>query len=225
MDESKADIAALEAEETLPMSKVNSLIKREKESAAERVRREMQEQHAAELAKLQASQAQQPGVDIDKVYSEVESRLMKQIADRQQKMQQEADREEFKKLAANYHVGTERGKESYEDWDAVTSDFDPNEFPELALMIGKFDNVADIVYDLNKRPNTLANIHAVLKDSPSMANKMLKQVSDSIKENQKAKQQHVTAPAPLSRTKSSTVGADNRKMTLADLKKQPWLKA
>jgi hypothetical protein len=52
----------------------------------------------------------------------------------------------------------------------------------------------------------------------------MKKLSESISKNEEAKAENVSPNAPLSRLKSSNVGADTGKMSLKDYKNADWLK-
>lgn len=216
----------VDSEESLPMKKVNDLIKRTKVEEASRVQRALEAKHAQEIESLKASmgQSSQAPVDMDSMYGEFHKRLMNDVSQHQQKQAEAQETERLKKLAHAYVANTVKGAEKFEDWKEVTQNFNPQKFPELSLLLGQFENGDELLYDLNKRPQTLAAVQLMADRSPEMAEQMLKEISGSIAENNKAKEQHVPTPQPLSRTKSSTAGADSGAWTYEDLKNADWLK-
>jgi hypothetical protein len=118
-----------------------------------------------------------------------------------------------------------QGKDRYSDFDEVMTDFEPTAFPQVALLAAHLENTPDVMYELAKNPNKLVQINTLAERSPKMAERMLKELSDSIIKNQEAVENTVLPKAPLSRLKSSTtVGADTGKMTVRDFKNQDWLK-
>jgi hypothetical protein len=80
------------------------------------------------------------------------------------------------------------------------------------------------MYELQKNPHKLAQIDMMAKTDPDMAREMMQNLSKSISENKQAMQSNPGVKEPLSRLKSSTVGADTGIKSLRDLKKSPLLR-
>ena len=81
-----------EPEKTLPVSKVNDIVKREKAHVAERVRQQMQAEHQAELEKIRAESAVQPAATGENDTSEIERRVYDKFMQDLQKHRDEVER-------------------------------------------------------------------------------------------------------------------------------------
>jgi hypothetical protein len=149
----------------------------------------------------------------------------------QQKQQEEAEKahqaqleKEVNEVAQQYFGKLAQGKEMYEDFDAVTANFDPAAFPQLVYLATQADNTAAIIYELQKNPSKLATLATLVERSPAMARAELAKLSQSIKTNEDAKNNLQQAQDPLNRLKPSPVGTDNGTKTVRDFKAANYLK-
>jgi hypothetical protein len=214
-------------EKSLTTSQVNDIVKREKLRAAERARQEMQAQHQAELEKLRAESSkapEAPGIDQDALRKQVLDDLMMDLQAKAEKAEHDKAMAELQNIADQYHLKMKKGSDLFEDFNEVTADFEADKFSPVVMLAAQLENTPEIIYELTRNPSKLAEIDTIAQRSPKLAMKMLEKLSGSIKQNQEAKLNNVSAPAPLSHLKSSTVGADSGKMTLKDLKKMPYLR-
>lgn len=229
-------------EKMLPVSRVNELIKKAK-FHGERKMQEQLEAAQQQIAQLQGQQAapapqapqaqapaqgQQPqqnqGMSPEQMQQVMQAIQAKNEADKAQQMQEQLEKE-VNDVAKQYFEKLAHGKEAYEDFEAITADFDPAAFPQLVYLATQADNTADIIYELQKNPAKLAQLSVLVDKSPSMARSEIAKLSQSIKTNTDAKRNLQEAQDPLDRLKPSPVGADNGKMGVRDYKKAPWLKA
>jgi hypothetical protein len=169
------------------------------------------EQAKAELIRQYQSPQDNQGVAPDEFGAKVEQVLQKKYLEGQ--MQLEANR-----LADSF----EEAAKKYQDWDDVTRDMSDVVNHYTAPLFNKFDNAADIIYELGKNPEKIPQFAAVLSN-PDRAFKVLKKISDGIKSNQDAVKQPVPN-APLSQERPSTAGVDSGSMTVTDLRSQDWLR-
>ncbi len=220
-----ADVPAeAPAQKMLTVEQVNEIVKREKAAAADRVRQEMQAQMMQQTPPVAAPEGNSPG-NMDQIYQEVYGRLAKQVEEHQAEQARLAQETQAQELANKYYVSMGKGKELFNDFDEIMSDFEPAAFPKTVMLAAQFEGLTpQIMYELAKNPQKLADIDTLASRSPAMAKKMLQGLADSIKNNEAAKQEHVSAPAPLNRLKSSMAGADTGAMTLRDLKKNKNLR-
>lgn len=220
-------------EETLSKSRVNEIVKREKALAADKVRREMEAQHAQEIENLKASQTQTPAAmpesapDIRQTVQQLLNEEIQRYQAEQERSAKEAHeaqiKAELEKSAQQYLLKVEQSKKDIPDFDEVMKDFDLGAFSGVALLAGQLDNPAAIMYELAQNPLKVAQLHSLVQTSPMMAKKEMQKLGDSISKNQQALEANVTTNAPLSRLKSSTVvGGDSGEMGLKDMKKAPW---
>lgn len=199
----------------------------------------MQEQLEAanrQIAELQAQQSQaqppeqqqaapQQGLDAGQMEQQVMQILQKQRQEDEQKRYNEQLEQEVNAVAQQYFSKMAQGKEMFEDFDAITADFNPAEFPQLVFLANQTDNLPAVIYELRKNPGKLADLAVLVERSPSMARSELTKLSESIKRNDEAKRSLQEAQDPLSRLKSSPVGTDNGTRTVRDFKASSFLKA
>jgi hypothetical protein len=204
---------------------VNDIVKREKARAAERARAEIEAKYAAEIEKLRGESSGSSTVDTSKLKEQVLNDLYADLEKRQQEAEEQERKGQLQHIADQYRLKMAKKPEHIEDYDEIMADFSPADFPSAVMLAAGFDNVPEIMHELASNPTKLAQIDTLARQSPGLAKKELERLSKSIQTNMAAKQNHVSAPAPLSRTKSSNVGADNGVMTLKDMKTAPWLRA
>jgi len=224
-------------EKMLPASRVNQLVQQAKRDGA----RKMQEQLDAAQQQIQALQGQQQQAPMQQQQTQpmqqqqpqgMSPEQLQQVMQMvQQKQQEEAERahqaqleKEVNEVAQNYFGKIAQGKEAFEDFDAVTADFDPAAFPQLVYLATQSDNTAAIIYELQKNPGKLAQLAFMVEKSPAKARSMMAQLSESISINNEAKRNLQDTPDPLNRLKPSTVGTDRGTKSVRDYKASPLLR-
>lgn len=219
-------------EKTLTTSQVNDIVRREKARAAERAveqeRQKMQAQHQAELEKVRAESGGQPaataGIDTSAIKKEVYEQFMQDLQKHRDEVEREAQERELKSIADQYYLKMGKGSQMFEDFNDVMGDFEPDKFPNAVMLAASMENTPEIMYELANNPSKLLEIDSLARTAPKLAQKQLERLSKSISQNLEAKNNNVSAPPPLSKIKSSSVGMDSGKMTLKDFKNAPWLK-
>ena len=233
MDQDLNDVSLVDAapeqtaEKLLPQTHVKKIAARENEQGYARGRREAEEEYNRKLAEMQqAGQQQQQrnaggtrDMDADAMYQQVQERFNTEMQERQLK-------QEMENIANNYVSKMQQGKAAYDDFDAVTGDFDPAAFPQLVYLVAGIDNAADVIYDLSKNPSKLVTLDALAQKSPKQATAELLKLSRSIAENQHAKNEanNQTTAAPLDHLQPSRISGSNGKQSIRDLRDQPWLR-
>jgi hypothetical protein len=232
-------------EKMLPASQVNELIKKAKRKGEQK----MQEQLDAakqQIEQLQAQQAQQQvqnvaqtgsqqqpqqqqqgqqqGVDAQQVMQQVMQQLQQKQQEEEAKRHQEQIEQEVNQVAQQYFGKMAQGKDMFEDFEAITADFNPAEFPQLVFLANQLDNTPAIIYELRKNPGKLADLAVLVEKSPSMARNELSKLSDSIKRNDEAKRNLQEPQDPLNRLKPSPVGTDNGTKNVRDYKSASYLR-
>lgn len=218
---------AAPAEKMLSQSEVNRIVGREKAQVAERVRREMEAQYKRDLDQPPTKEPAPDNLE-DKIFNRLMDKA-KEFEELQAKKEQDRleaeQREQLEKVASQYYLKMGHGKDKYSDFEEVMTDFDAAAFPQVALLAAHLDNTPDIMYELARNPHKLVQLNTLAERSPKLAQRELEKLSKSIVDNQQAVENVKVPGAPLSRIKSSTtVGADNGKMTVRDLKKADWLR-
>jgi hypothetical protein len=228
------------SEKMLPESRVNELIRKAKFATEQKVRQEMeaavqaQSQAMGGMAPVDESQPQgqslnqggnpQQGVNPE----EMKNQIMAQMRDEQERAYQAQMEAEHKSamedVAQRYFLKVGKGAEIFDDFNEVMKDFKPANFANTVFLASEVDNTPEVMYELRKNPHKLAQIDMMSKTDPDMAREMMQTLSKSISENKQAMQQNPGVMQPLSRLKSSTVGADTGITTLRDLKNSPLLR-
>ena len=219
-----------ESPRTFSQDDVNALVGREKQMAAARARQEVEreyqqraEQAQMQQQQMQAQQQEAPHapsqMDADAIYQQVQERFNREMQDRQ-------FQEQMTNVANSYHSKMDVGRKAYGDFDEVTKDFDPTAFPQITYLVAGLENAGDIIYDLSKNPHKLATLDLLAQRSPQLAQAELRKLSQSISHNSDARQdaEQNTTLAPLNPLQPSRVSGSNGKMTVDDLRKQPWLR-
>lgn len=212
----------------LTQDQVNKVVAREKARAADQARRETEDRYQRELEALRQGSAQQEQrnaqtsreVDTDAIYQQIRDKF-------NQELQQKQMEDQMSQVANNYLNKIATGKTAYGDFDEVTKDFNPSDFPQITFLLSGIENAADVLYELSKNPQKLAYVDRLAEKSPRIANAELLKLSQSIKDNREAQtnaQQQYSVPEPLDRLNPSRVAGNNGKMGIRDLRNQPWLR-
>jgi len=219
--------AAIEQQKMLPQEEVNRIVAREKARAAESARREVEERYQRDLEALNAQRMAQEQrnaevsreVDANTIYQQVQERFNREMQERQLRTQME-------NVANSYLQKVEEAKKNYDDFDEVTKTFDPTKFPQLTYMLSGIQNAGDVLYELQKNPEKLGTIDHLASKSPDHAQILLLKLSQSIANNRQAQADAQTQQVsePLDRLQPSRVSGSNGKMTISDLRNQPWLR-
>jgi enoyl-[acyl-carrier-protein] reductase (NADH) len=222
-----APVEEIEQEKLLPQSQVNKIVQREKEQAAQKARREVEERYQREIERINSQINQQSQrnenvsreVDADAIFQQVQERF-------NQEMQQKQLEAEMTRVANSYQSKMQEGANSYSDFDEVMKEFDPTAFPQLVYLVAGIDNAADVMYELAKNPVKLNALDGLAMKNPRYAHSQLLELSRSIADNKQAKAdaQSQDVAAPLDRLQASRVSGSNGKMGVRDLRTQPWLR-
>ena len=165
-------------EKMLTASQVNELVKRAKRKGEQK----MQEQLDAakqQIEQLQAQQGQQQepqqqqqqapqGIDPAELQRLVADQISQQQAEAQRKAHEAQLHEEVNQVAQQYFGKMEQGRSLYDDFEAITADFNPAEFPQLVFLANELDNTAAVIYELRKNPGKLAQLATLVKESPGV---------------------------------------------------------
>ena len=216
--------AAPQQEKMLPQSEVNKIVGAAKVQAEQRGREQAAMEHQAQMEALNKSQQQhqQAGlqqIDTNAMYQQFQERIN---ADMKQK-QLEA---EIAQVAHAYIGHTDKARQTYDDFDEITKDFDPAAFPQLVYLVSGIPNGGDVIYDLAKNPMKLAAIDRLAEKNPKQAQAELAKLSASISTNQQATTEAngQSVNAPLDRLQPSRQSGSSDKPSIRDLRSQPWLR-
>lgn len=210
-------------EKMLPVSRVEELVKKAKLKGRDSMQAEL-EALKAENAQLKnngsmGGMAMPAPVDPEAIKQQVLADLQKQMQQANEKRAQEELEKEANRIADTYRTKMATGKDIYEDFETVMSDFDPAAFPNLAFLASQVDNTPAVMYELMKNPSKWATVAVLSERDPRAAQNMISKISASIKVNEQAKAEEKNAPPPpLSRMSSSTTGQDNGTKSVRDFK-------
>lgn len=222
-------------EKMLPASRVTELIKKAKWEGEKKMQEQL-EQAKQQIEQLQSGQGQQqapvqqqqqpqqPGMSPEQIQAQIMQKVQEELQKKEEMLQQQQLQREVDQVAQQYYGKMNQGRTLYEDFDAITADFNPAEFPQLVFLANQVDNTADVIYELSKKPGKLAELQTLLERSPNMARKQIANLSESIKTNQDAKNGLQEPQEPLNRMKPSPAGTDNGDRTVRDYKKSSFLK-
>lgn len=220
------NIVESETEKMIPQSQVNKIVKQRTYDAIQ-AKRELEEKHQKELEAIKAAAQQQSQrneqvpreLDANAIYQQVQERFNEEMRQRQLK-------EEMERVANSYLSKMEQGKQAYEDFEEITKEFDPTAFPQLTYLVSGIDNAADVIYDLARNPIKLAGLDRLAEKNPRQAQAELLKLSRSIAENRQAQadENSQSVSTPLDRLQASRISGSNDKMSISDLRNQPWLR-
>ena len=228
-------------EKMLPASRVNQLVQQAKRDGARKMQEQLdaakqqieqlqlqqgqqQAQSPQQVEPQQAPQGQAQGLDQQMIQQQVMQLLQQKQQEDEQKRYQEQLEQEVNQVAQQYFGKMAQGKDLFEDFEAITADFNPAEFPQLVFLANQMDNTPAIIYELRKNPGKLADLAVLVEKSPNMARSEIAKLSDSIKRNDEAKRTLQEAQDPLNRLKPSPVGTDSGTKNVRDFKSASYLK-
>lgn len=209
-------------EKTLPISRVEELVKKAKLKGRDSVQAEL-DALKAENENLRSNAGSMGGmaapVDLDSLKQQVLQDLKNQFQEASEQRANEDLQKEAKRIADEYHSRMSSGKESFEDFDDVMADFNPAAFPNLVYLVSQVENTPAVMYELMTNPSKWATIAMLSERDPQAAQNRLNRMSASIKANEQAKAQEKDVPNPLSRMSSSITGQDTGELSIKDYKK------
>lgn len=206
-------------------SEVNDIVKKVKHEAVEGYKRLQSEQPQYVQQKeagrseqpYQSSQAPNANVISEQEIRRLTSDEMQRERDRwMQEAKTKSQEDEAKRTVQDFWNKTAPGKEKYQDFDKVTGDIEYARFPNVVQLLARHvENSHDILYELGKDRIKMANLETLAAMSPRDAIIQAQRLSQSIKDNEAAKQVRVPNQ-PLSQLRPSNTGTDNGVMSVKD---------
>jgi len=142
----------------------------------------------------------------------------------EEKMQAQVRSAIAQQVVSDFVGKMEAGKGKYEDFEQKVSGLDLKTIPQIVQLANGTDNTADVVYDLANNPYKVATLLTLAEKSPHLAQAEIARLSNSIKSNQKAVEA-AQPKEPLSQIKPSATTGDGSAMSIASLRRAPWMKA
>lgn len=137
---------------------------------------------------------------------------------------QQANEWQAQQIAQQFLSKLSAAKDKYPDFKEILANLEVHKFPEIVQLANNFDNTADIMYELAKNPTKAVLLKQCAQLNPNLATMEIQRLSDSIKQNQTAKETCSVQP-PLSQIKPSLTKTDNGPITVRDYRHQSWLRA
>lgn len=226
-NESIVDGSQQQQEKLFTRDQLAKIVANESAKAAQVARKELEDKYGADISQLRAQQQERNNsvsreVDVNAIYQQVQEKFNKD----RQAHEEEQMRKELSNVANTYFSKVSQAKDNYSDFDAVTQDFDPSAFPQLALLIAGVDNGGDVLYDLVKNPQKLSTMNLLAERNPRLAQNELLKLSKSILDNRNAQAEagNQSVAEPLDRLSPSRVSGSNGKKTIDDLRSESWLR-
>lgn len=137
---------------------------------------------------------------------------------------QQANEWQAQQIAQQFLGKLTAAKDKYPDFEETLATLEVHKFPEVVQLANNFDNTADIMYELAKNPTKAVLLKQCAQLNPNLAAMEIQRLSDSIKQNETAKQAPSAQP-PLSQLTPSITKTDNSPITVRDYRNQSWLRA
>ena len=131
---------------------------------------------------------------------------------------QQANEWQAQQIAQQFLGKLTAAKDKYPDFEETLASLEVHKFPEVVQLANNFDNTTDIMYELAKNPSKAVILKQCAQINLNLATVELRRLSDSIKQNQTAKQAP-SAQAPLSQLTRSVTKTDNAPITVSDYRK------
>lgn len=210
-------------EKLLPQHQVNALVGTAKQKGYEKGYNEGLS--ARENAQVNQSPPNHPygqTVDPDTVRRIAEETFLKQQQELHKKAMEDAYTQQGMQVLNQLNGKFSDAKQRLPDFDNVVKIQDYVNAPEVLHYANTADNAGDVMYELAKNPSKLANLTSLHRSGlTNHAVQAVKEISDSIKQNQTALAQPKT-PEPLNQIKPSNIGLGNsQNRSVADMMKDP----
>ena len=215
------------SEKMVAQSKVEEVAGRARREGYEKAIREQAEM----LQRLQAQQQTQAPVQNNGMSrAEVERMVIeaqnKALAEHKMELQKQRDLALAQKVVSEFSAKMQEGPKKYEDFEQVVTMLGLQNMPEIVQLVNSTDNAMEIMYELGKYPGKAYEIKAMIKDGNiQLAQEQMSNLSNSITKNQQAASK-ITTREPLSQHKRSTTTdpSDPGSISVADMRRQPWLR-
>lgn len=197
------------AEKMLPQSQANDIIRARTKAATEKGHQAGYQKALADMQGNQSVGMQQTN------QQQMNPDHIRQI------LAEEKHRQDSIDLANSFLAKLDAGADypDYKETIAQIKDSLPN-MPDIVKLAHSSEHTADIMYDLTKNKQKIAQLRSLYSIDPRLAQAEMQTLVNSIKAN-KAAANIPAASDPLSQIKSSALGADNGTRSIRDWKNDP----
>ena len=207
----------------LPQSEVSAIVKRERQAAMEKGRRD----YAAEINAQSPVQAQV--IDEDAIVHRAAAKVFADAYEIQEKDRLEQEKAENLRKSEDYNnklVAALKDDDVADDYEAVMRKFPHKDFPGLRMAgISELPNLKHVMYALAKNPLKAASFETLARTSVSAFKDAIKDYADSVEQNQVAEKTASKVKEPLSKLKPKSVGVNGDKKAPVDSDPQARLAA
>lgn len=198
---------AVSVEKTIPQSVVDNVVKQAKHHAYEQGKKAAKEEFAQQQANTSAF------TSTSLTTEDVQNLIANHTA-------QQASEWQAQQIAQQFLGKLSLAKDKYPDFEETLGNLEVHKFPEVVQIANNFDNTADIMYELGKNPSKAVILKQLAQLNPKMGALEIQRLSDSIKQNQTAKQTPSAQP-PLSQLTPSITKTTTGRLSLRELKEEP----
>jgi len=221
---SAPEVAHEQQEKMIPQSQVNEIVKAKIAKAREGFGKDVVQAHEQPTNNMG-----QQNVALD-IGQEIASELDKRLADMQRQQQEAQANAEAQKLIESLQTKIEAAASKYEDFEEVTKEVPYTQFPGLLAASNSVDNAGDVLYHLGKNPSKMRELassfqpvidpytgHQVANPMAAVAMKELRQLSESMRNNELAKEKGRPGE-PLNQIRPSNVKTDSGSSSIKQLR-------
>jgi hypothetical protein len=164
--------------------------------------------------------------DVRGLFAEETRRMQEHLYQQQQEL---AQQQKMQQIVKEFESKLETGKEKYADFDEIVNKKALPSIAYMAQLANEVDNTADVMYEVMKNPSKITSILGLVDpklphEEQFLAHRAMKNLSESIKSNEKALGQRAPSQ-PLSHLKPSNVSSDNGSpSSVSDFRRMSWLR-
>lgn len=210
---------------------VSAIVKREREKALEKARRdtlmEQQSQNqsqSAEVAPAPMQQQAQTGLGgMNNLSPEQVQQMMHQELPKL--MEQHIHQAKQEQVINSFVNKMQAAEEQHPGLESELNQLNwkDNRTSAIAMLANDLENTGDVMRELLDHPGKFGELLNLIDSQPHLAAKQLYSLSNSIKQNQKAQAENKRAHEPLGQIKPSlNAGMDNGQASVTDFRKMKW---
>lgn len=220
---SAPEVAHEQQEKMIPQSKVNEIVQSRLAKDREALSRKQEQE-------VQQTYQEPASTETPDIGQAVASELDKRLADMQRQQQEAQANAEAQKLIESLQTKIEAAASKYEDFEEVTKEVPYTQFPGLLAASNSVDNAGDVLYHLGKNPSKMRELassfqpvidpytgHQVANPMAAVAMKELRQLSESMRNNELAKEKGRPGE-PLNQIRPSNVKTDSGSSSIKQLR-------
>lgn len=192
---------------SLTQDQLNLIIRREKEKAEQKARRELEEQYKSRQAPSK-----------EELLSELEAKIQEREEAKKREVEEKLKKEQAENFIKSFDGKLKASSGSYDDYDEVLKEFPYSQYPLVALLANDEADTGHIMYELAKSPLKADALQRLAERDPVGARKEIKRLAKSIDDNKQAKASVKKISEPIGRNISSA-GTKIGKLSVSDAKR------